>query len=65
VLFFQCARQDEVIAEETSRRYYEAGSQPKRISWYDTGHSLDDQARLDRARWLAEQIGLDASALEL
>jgi cephalosporin-C deacetylase-like acetyl esterase len=64
-LFFQCARQDEIIAAETSQRYYEAGSQPKQISWYDTAHSLDDQARLDRARWLAEQIGLDASALEL
>jgi cephalosporin-C deacetylase-like acetyl esterase len=64
-LFFQCARQDEVVAEGTSQRYYEAGSQPKQITWYDTGHSLDGQARLDRARWLAEQIGLDASALEL
>ncbi len=63
-LFFQCARQDEIIAEETSRRYAEAGSQPKQITWYDTGHSLDEQARLDRARWLAEYIGLDVSALE-
>ena len=63
-LFFQCARQDEVIAEQTSRRYSEAGSQPKQITWYDTGHGLDDQARLDRARWLGEYVGLDVSALE-
>jgi cephalosporin-C deacetylase-like acetyl esterase len=39
-LFFQCTHQDEVIAEETSHRYYEAGSQPKQITWYDAGHSL-------------------------
>jgi cephalosporin-C deacetylase-like acetyl esterase len=57
-LLYQCARQDEVIDEATSLRFYEAGSQPKEIVWYDTGHSLDDQARLDRAQWLAEQIGL-------
>ncbi len=63
-LFFQCARQDEIIAKDTSRRYSEAGSQPKQITWYDTGHSLDDQARLDRARWLAGYIELDVSALE-
>ncbi|MDY7077347.1 MAG: acetylxylan esterase [Chloroflexota bacterium] len=65
-LFFQCAREDEIIAEETSWRYYEAGSQPKKITWYDTGHGLhlNQQARLDRARRMAEQIGLDESALE-
>jgi hypothetical protein len=63
-LFFQCAREDEVITEATSLRYYEAGSQPKRIEWYDAGHGLNDQARLDRAQWLAEHIGLDESSLE-
>jgi len=63
-LFFQCARKDEIITAETLLRYYEAGSQPKRITWYDAGHSLNDQARLDRAVWLVEQIGLDASAGE-
>lgn len=63
-LFFQCARKDEIITAETSLRYYEAGSQPKRITWYDTGHSLNDQASLDRAVWLVEQIGLDASVGE-
>lgn len=63
-LFFQCVREDEIIAQATSLRYYEAGSQPKYIVWYDAGHSLNDQARYDRTRWLGEQIGLDASALE-
>ena len=57
-LLFQCGRADEIIAETTSLRYYEAGSQPKQIVWYEAGHSLGDQARLDRARWLGEQIGL-------
>jgi dienelactone hydrolase len=63
-LFFQCAREDEVITHETSQRFVGAGSQPKQVAWYDAGHGLNDQARLDRARWLAEQIGLDASVLE-
>jgi dienelactone hydrolase len=63
-LFFQCGRQDEVITEATFLRYYEAASQPKQIMWYDAGHSLGEQARLDRARWLAEQIELSEAVLE-
>jgi dienelactone hydrolase len=63
-LFFQCAREDEVITQETSQRFIDAGSQPKQVTWYDAGHGLNDQARLDRALWLAEQIGLEASVLE-
>jgi dienelactone hydrolase len=63
-LLFQCGRQDEVIAEATFLRYYEVASQPKQIVWYDAGHSLGEQARLDRARWLAERIGLSEAALE-
>ena len=63
-LFFQCGREDEIVAQAVSQQYYEAASQPKRITWYDAGHSLNDQARLNRARWLAQQIGLDEAAIE-
>jgi len=63
-LFFQCARQDEVIAEATSQRYYEAASQPKQVVWYEAGHMLNEQAYIDRAQWLAEQLGLDSEALK-
>jgi cephalosporin-C deacetylase-like acetyl esterase len=63
-LLFQCGRQDEILDEATSLRFYAAGSEPKEIVWYDAGHGLNDEAFLDRARWLGERLGLDLSTLE-
>jgi len=38
-----------------------AGSEPKRIEWYDSNHGLPDQAFQDIVDWLETQIGIDAS----
>lgn len=56
-LLFQAARHDEIIPQATAMEFYEAASRPKELVWYDTGHSLDEQARSDRTRWLMERIG--------
>jgi len=63
-LLFQCGREDEIVGAEDFLRYYEAGSQPKQILWYDAGHRLNEQAQNDRDRWLGERLGLDLTALE-
>ena len=34
-------------------------SDPKQIHFYDAGHELNDEARADRASWLAERFGLE------
>ena len=39
-----------------------AAPQPKEVRWYQSGHTLPQQARLDGHRWLHEHIGLDAPA---
>ena len=58
-LFFQNARYDMSVSEEDALAYQAAGSEPKKVQWYDTGHGLPTQAYVDMVEWLAEQIGID------
>ena len=60
-LFFQNARQDSLVSEADALAYQTAGSEPKRVEWYDSGHGLPAQAYFDMVNWLAEQIGIDAT----
>jgi dienelactone hydrolase len=60
-LFFQNARYDPLVTEADALAYQAAGSEPKQIKWYDSGHGLPTQAYLDMVNWLAEQIGIDAA----
>jgi hypothetical protein len=45
---------------EDAEAYHAAGSQPKRIDWYDAGHLLSAQAFTDLAAWLEGYVGIDA-----
>lgn len=60
-LFFQNARFDTLVSEEDALAYQAAGSEPKKIEWYDSGHGLPVQAYIDMIGWLAEQVGIDAT----
>ncbi|HZO71501.1 MAG TPA: alpha/beta hydrolase [Ktedonobacteraceae bacterium] len=58
-LFFQFARNDDFVPVKDAERYFELASEPKKIAWYDNcGHELSAQARLDRAIFLCQQLGL-------
>lgn len=57
-LLFQSGRQDDLVPPTDARRYHEAGSQPKTVKWYDSGHRLPEQAIEDQLAWLRERIGL-------
>lgn len=57
-LFFQFAEKDEYIIKQAALQFYEAGSDPKIIQWYDASHELNDQAQLDRIAWLKQELGL-------
>ena len=63
-LFFQNAHHDSLVAEPDALAYQAAGSEPKRIEWYDSGHGLPTQAYLDMVSWLAELIGIDSSKFQ-
>jgi fermentation-respiration switch protein FrsA (DUF1100 family) len=58
-LLFQNGRQDKGIPVASALRLQQAGSDPKRILWYDGGHGLTPQAVRDRAAWLHERLGID------
>jgi esterase/lipase len=58
-LLFQFARHDEFVPVQKAERYFALASEPKRIAWFeDCGHELSVQARVDRALFLCEQLGL-------
>jgi predicted esterase len=64
-LFFQNARFDQLVSEEDALAYQAAGSEPKKVQWYESGHGLPEQAFLDMVGWLAEQIGIEAEKFNL
>jgi cephalosporin-C deacetylase-like acetyl esterase len=58
-LFFQFALHDDFVSVREGERYFALASEPKRIAWYDyCNHELSTQARIDRAIFLCEQLGL-------
>jgi poly(3-hydroxybutyrate) depolymerase len=64
-LYFQNARNDRSVSEEDALAYQAAGSEPKKVQWYDSGHGLPGEAFVDMVTWLAEQIGIDAAKYRL
>ena len=45
------------MPREKSEAFADSGSQPKRVTWYETGHFFeDDGARRERMAWLREQL---------
>lgn len=60
-LFFQNALRDEAVARDDALAYQAAGSEPKRIEWYESGHFLPDEAFQHMVDWLGSEIGIDAS----
>ena len=59
-LFFQFGSQDDFFSKEKFWAYYQAGSEPKFVKWYNADHFLDDEeARDDRMEWLGKQLHLE------
>jgi uncharacterized protein len=55
-LFFQLARRDK-FSRDLLLAYADAGSQPKRIEWYDADHySLSEVGCNDRVAWTRERL---------
>jgi fermentation-respiration switch protein FrsA (DUF1100 family) len=55
-LFFQDGRRDEVASRRSLVALYEAASKPKRIRWYDAGHTLNAKAVDDQLAWLQSEL---------
>lgn len=62
-LLFQDGRQDEIVPEAALKALAGAGSEPKEVRWYDSGHVPSDKMWTDSRSWLLEHLGLtDATA---
>lgn len=58
-LFFQFGLQDSFYPRQKFLDYYEAGSEPKSIRWYEADHyRLNEVGRFDRVEWMGKQLGL-------
>jgi dienelactone hydrolase len=58
-LFFQFGLQDNFYPRQKFLDYYEAGSEPKSIQWYEANHyNLNEKGRSDRIAWLGDQLKL-------
>ncbi|HKY54568.1 MAG TPA: acetylxylan esterase [Anaerolineales bacterium] len=60
-LFFQNALRDEAVARDDALAYQTAGSEPKKIEWYESNHGLPDEAFQHMVDWLGTEIGIDTS----
>ena len=57
-LLFQDGRQDEIVPEAALKELAGAGSEPKEVRWYDSGHVPSAEMWTDSRSWLAEHLGL-------
>jgi len=57
-LLLQNGTFDEYIPSPDAAELHAAAPQSKVVRWYEAGHSLGQQAVLDRLNWLREKIGL-------
>jgi len=63
-LLLQAALHDQAVPIAEARAFHQAGSEPKRIIWYDAGHRLNAAAIGDQIAWLARHIGIDAHKVD-
>ncbi len=61
-LLLQNGTSDALIPRADAAELHAAAPKSREVRWYDAGHDLDQQAVLDRHRWLHERIGIDAPA---
>ena len=57
-LLFQDGQDDEVVPKRALRQLAGAGSEPKEVRWYDTGHSPNEELWADSRDWLADKLEL-------
>ena len=63
-LYFQYGTDDEVVPQDALAGLYEAASDPKERTTYDSGHELPEKAQADGLDWLAEKLEITGPPVE-
>ncbi len=56
-IFFQSGRHDRLVPPMDAVWLHQAASEPKTVKWYEAGHGLGPQARIDQLEWLHRAVG--------
>jgi dienelactone hydrolase len=68
-VLFQNGTKDDLVPDCLALAYQKAGSDPKTVKWYESGHSLPFEHVLDQLEWMSQYIGItnvrDLSAVNL
>lgn len=56
-VLFQNGRADPLVPPWKAERLHRAAGPSHTVQWYESGHELTPQARVDMHRWLADRIG--------
>jgi hypothetical protein len=54
----QFGNEDPYVPLKNAQALAEAAPEPKRVRYYDAGHALNGQARVERLEWLAIRLRL-------
>lgn len=57
-LLFQNGTRDRLVTPDAAQTYQSAGSEPKTVEWYESGHTLPFQHVVDQLEWLSPLIGI-------
>ena len=57
-IFFQSGRQDRLVPPADAVWLHRAAGEPKTVKWYDAGHGLGPQARVDQLEWLHRTVAM-------
>jgi dienelactone hydrolase len=63
-LFFQAGRRDSVVPRNALEALIRAGSEPKKVSWYNAGHDLGLAAQSDQLDWLTKVLEIEGPPVE-
>lgn len=57
-LLFQQGRHDRMVPAADAEAFVRAGSEPKQVIWYDSGHGFSGQMMQEQVSWLSERLEL-------
>lgn len=63
-ILFQNGRNDRAVKPVLAQALHRAAGPSHTVRWYDSGHALPKQARVDRYQWLHDRIGTAAPTPE-